>query len=159
MFQRQKKRKTPNDTCARTALDAGLKIMHNLLVRCGSLAKHRREPRECFGGACVSTNSFQVRASVCPRQGPRPTKVLRGFAFLAPDRTPRVSSEPAWAARESTPASVAQERAVRPVSEGSGKSLRSSVVTALANRIAASWERWAQAGRGSESLHPWTSFA
>lgn len=55
---------------------------HNVVVRCGSLAQTEREPRECFGGACVGTTSFSVRASVCPRQGPRPTKVLRGFVAL-----------------------------------------------------------------------------
>lgn len=50
-------------------------------VRCGSLALVKREPREFFGGACVSTNSYLTRASVCPRQGPRPTEVLAGFCF------------------------------------------------------------------------------
>ncbi len=57
-------------------------VAYTICVRSGSLARKRREPREFFGGACVNTNSFLFRASVCPRQGPRPTEVLRGFCAL-----------------------------------------------------------------------------
>ena len=52
----------------------------------------------------------------------------RFFLGVASDRTPRVSSGPAWAARERTPADLPESRAVRPVSEGPGKSLHSWVV-------------------------------
>lgn len=69
-------------TVSRWGLASPFLLCYSVGVRCGSLARMAREPRECFGGACVDANSFVIRASVCPRQGPRPTEVLRGFCVL-----------------------------------------------------------------------------
>ena len=47
-------------------------------------------------------NSFIRRAKSAHAKGHAPAKYSGVFALLAPDRTPRVSSGPEWAAREST---------------------------------------------------------